>query len=175
MVELHRPDGTPDLLQQIKHGALNVLARVEAIGYNFKVVEVPTLRQYTHLGDGARDTDGYIYDPSLGENERDGLRAGKQDDRLAMVGLKDTNLQYTAAYALAAAASVLKECDDALATRCLTTAKQIWDTENLILSLKGIPPTDTQAIAAAQRQMAVEWNAAIELLIATGGDRKYKD
>jgi hypothetical protein len=175
MVELHRPDGTPDLLQQIKHGALNVLARVEAIGYNFKVVEVPTLRQYTHLGDGARDTDGYIYDPSLGENERDGLRAGKQDDRLAMVGLKDTNLQYTAAYALAAAASVLGECDAPLATRCLNAAKQIWDTENLILSLKGIPSTNTQAITAAQRQMALEWNAAIELLIATGGDQKYKD
>ncbi|GAA5186028.1 hypothetical protein GCM10023322_31350 [Rugosimonospora acidiphila] len=174
MVELHRPDGTPDLLQQIKHGVLNVLARIEAIGYNFKVVEVPTLRQYTHLGDGARDTDGYIYDPSLGENERNGLRAGKQDDRLAMVGLKDTNLQYTAACALAAAASVLKEIDSALATRCLDAAKDIWATEKAILSLDGISPTDTRAISAAQRQMAVEWNAAIELLIATG-DSKYKD
>lgn len=175
MVELHRPDGTPDLLQQIKHGVLNVLARIEAIGYNFKVVEVPTLRQYTHLGDGARDTDGYIYDPSLGENQRNGLRAGKQDDRLAMVGLKDTNLQYTAASALAAAASVLKEIDAALATKCLDAAKQIWETEKLILSLDGIPSTDTRAIVAAQRQMAVEWNAAIELLIATGGEQKYKD
>lgn len=175
MVELHRPDGTPDLLQQVKHGALGVLARIEAIGYNFKVVEVPTLRQYTHLGDGSKDTDGYRYDPSLGENERDGLRSGRQDDRLAMVGVKDTNLQYTAAYALAAAASVLKGCDGELATKCLNAAKQIWDTEHLILSLQGIPSTDTSAIAAAQRQMAVEWNAAIELLIATGGDQKYKD
>ena len=175
LVELHRPDGTPDLLQQIKHGVLNVLARIEAIGYNFKVVEVPTLRQYTHLGDGARDTDGYIYDPSLGENERNGLRAGKQDDRLAMVGLKDTNLQYTAAYALAAAASVLGELDEDLTAKCLNAAKQIWDTEKLIVSLKGIPSKDTKAIAAAQSQISLEWNAAIELLIATGGEKKYKD
>ncbi len=175
MVELHRPDGTPDILHQIKHGILNVLARIEAIGYNFKVVEVPTLRQYTHLGDGARDTDGFIYDASLGENQRNGRRAGKQDDRLAMVGVKDPYLQYTAAYALAAAASVLKDCDAALATRCLTTAQHIWETEDPILTLSGIPSTDTRALAAAQRQMAVEWNAAIELLIATGGDQKYRD
>ncbi len=92
-----------------------------------------------------------------------------------MVGLKDTDLQYTAAYALAAAASVLGELDEDLTAKCLNAAKQIWDTEKLILSLKGIHSTDTKAIAAAQSQIAVEWNAAIELLIATGGEKKYKD
>ncbi|MDR1294135.1 MAG: glycoside hydrolase family 9 protein, partial [Bifidobacteriaceae bacterium] len=174
MVELHRPDGVPDMVQQVKHGALNVLARLEAIGYNFKVVEVPTLRQYTHLGDGGRETDNKVWDPALAADEVDGLRSGKQDDRLAMVGEKDSNLQFNAAYALAAAATVVKGEDDALAAKALAAAEQIWAEEDLVLSLDGIDPTDFMAQWQAQSTMAVEWNAAIELLIATG-QSQYRD
>jgi hypothetical protein len=176
MVELHRPDGVPDIMQQVKHGALNVLARLNAIGYNFKVVEVPTLRQYTHLGDGSAETDGYIYDPSLAEDEIVGLRSGKQDDRLAMVGPKDPSLQFNAAYALAAAYTVVKDYrgQGALSQEFINAAKDIWDSEPLVVSMDGIDPTDFMAQWQAQGQMAAEWNAAIELLIATNGDQKYK-
>jgi uncharacterized protein YjdB len=175
MVELHRPDGTPDLVQQVQHGALNVLARLKAIGYNFKVVEVPTLRQYTHLGDGSAETDNYIYDPALDEDEVDGLQSGKQDDRLAMVGLKDPTLLFNAVYALAAAASVIDGYDNAFAAEALAAAKNVWDTEDLILTVPDTDPSDFWAQFAAQGQMAAEWNAAIELLIATGGEQQYID
>ena len=40
--------------------------------------------------------------------------------------------------------------DAALATRCLNAATHIWATEELILSLNGIPSTDPRAMAAAQ-------------------------
>ncbi|MDR0570636.1 MAG: glycoside hydrolase family 9 protein [Clostridiales Family XIII bacterium] len=171
-VELHRPDGTPDIVQQVKHGAMQVLARIEAIGYNFKVLEVPTLRQYTHLGGGDTETDGYVYDPSLGAKERDGLRSGKNDDRLAMVGEKSPSLQYGAAAALAAAYYVVKDYDREFADRCLNAAKAIWAEEELITSLEGLPPAN---MFPAMQQMAAEWAAAVELLIATEGDAEYKD
>ncbi len=174
-VELHRPDGVPDIVQQVKHGAMQVLARIEAVGYNFKVLEVPTLRQYTHLGDASKDTDGFVYDPSLGVNERSGLRSGRNDDRLAMIGKKSPSLQYGAAAALAAAYYVVKDYDSDFAERCLNAAKKIWDEEELITSTEGIPPTDFMALFAAQQQIAAEWNAALELLIATDGDAQYKE
>ncbi|MDR0424760.1 MAG: S-layer homology domain-containing protein [Clostridiales Family XIII bacterium] len=165
MVELHRPDGVPDIVQQVKHGAMQVFARLEAIGYNFKVLEVPTLRQYTHLGDGARDTDGYIYDPDLKEDERVGLRSGKNDDRLAMVGSKSTSLQYGAAAALASAAYVMASDYTAESGKYLAAAEQIWNEE----------PHPAISGAGDAFSVSDEWNAAIQLLIATGGDKKYLD
>ncbi|MDR1152930.1 MAG: glycoside hydrolase family 9 protein [Bifidobacteriaceae bacterium] len=176
MVELHRADGVPDVVQQVKHGALNVLARVENVGYNYKVVEVPTLRQYTHLGDGSSETDNRYYDATLAEDEVSGLSSGKQDDRLAMVGEKDPALQYYAAYALAAANTVVKGYDDAFAQRALTAAKNIWQSEDLILSLAdlNLDPTDFMGMYMALGQISAEFNAAIELLLATG-DSQYRD
>ena len=32
-VEMHRPDGVPDAVQQVKHGILQVLAQVKAVGH----------------------------------------------------------------------------------------------------------------------------------------------
>ena len=41
-VELHRSDGTADLIQLAKHGALNIAAQIENIGFLASVIEVPT-------------------------------------------------------------------------------------------------------------------------------------
>ncbi|MDR1135066.1 MAG: S-layer homology domain-containing protein, partial [Clostridiales Family XIII bacterium] len=170
MVEMHRADKVPDIIQQVKHGAMQVYARLEAVGYNFKVVEVPTLRQYTHLGDGARDTDGFIYDPTLGENERKGLSSGKQDDRLAMIGEKSSSLQYGAAAALASASYVLKgeAAYSAEADKYLAAATKIWDEEDH----PDVAVVTSEPFGAFS--LSDEWNAAIQLLIATNGDNKYK-
>jgi hypothetical protein len=175
MVELHRGDGVPDIVQQVRHGVLNVIARFDAIGYNFKVVEVPTLRQYTHLGDAYTETDNKIYDPSLNENQVVGLRSGKQDDRLAMVGEKDPSLQYYGAYAMAAAATVLEGYDDELAAKALRYAKGVWDTEELVLEVPTCPPGDFMCIFTSIGQMAAEFNAAVELALATNGEQRYLD
>jgi hypothetical protein len=127
-VEMHRPDGVPDAVEQVKHGALYILAQFHNIGHAIRGTHEPDLRQYTHLGDGASKTDGRIYDPKLGPNEVKGNDSGKPDDRWIF---SDTNsfFQWNAIAALAASADVLKGWDDALAKDCLETAIKAWNDE----------------------------------------------
>ncbi|MEZ4828684.1 MAG: glycoside hydrolase family 9 protein [Bacteroidia bacterium] len=65
IVEMHRPDGKPDVLQQIEHGALTVVGGYEALGRLYRGIICSDLRQYTLLGDGMVMTDNLKYDPSL--------------------------------------------------------------------------------------------------------------
>ncbi len=127
-VEMHRPDGVPDAVEQVKHGALLILAQFKNIGHSIRGTHEPDLRQYTHLGDGATKTDGRIYDPKLGPNEVGGDYSGKPDDRWIF---SSTNpfFQWNAIASLAAAADVLKGWDDALAKDCLETAINAWNEE----------------------------------------------
>ena len=80
-VEMHRPDGVPDTVEQVKHGALLILAQFHNIGHAIRGTHEPDLRQYTQVGDGASKTDGRIYDPKLGPNEVKGNYSGRPDDR----------------------------------------------------------------------------------------------
>jgi endoglucanase len=155
-VEMHRPDGVPDAVQQVKHGVLQVLAQVKAIGHPILGIIEPTLRQYTHLGDAASNTDGRLYSEKLGPNELEGNFSGKPDDRWAFTTRMPV-LQHGATASLAAAARVLKGWDDPLAKQCLDTAVRLWDEEH------AAPPAG-----------AMDWNAAIELLITTNGAEPYK-
>ncbi len=127
-VEMHRPDGVPDTVQQVKHGALLILAQFHNIGHAIRGTHEPDLRQYTHLGDGASKTDGRIYDPKLGPNEVNGDYSGKPDDRW-IFSTNNPFFQWNAIAALAAAADTLKGYDDALAKDCLDTAIKAWNDE----------------------------------------------
>jgi hypothetical protein len=127
-VEMHRPDGVPDTVEQVKHGALLILAQYHNIGHTIRGTHEPDLRQYTHLGDGASKTDGRIYDPKLGPNEVRGDYSGKPDDRWIFTGTNPF-FQWNGIAALAAAADVLKGWDDALAKDCLDTAIKAWNDE----------------------------------------------
>jgi hypothetical protein len=127
-VEMHRPDGVPDTVEQVKHGALLILAQFHNIGHAIRGTHEPDLRQYTHLGDGASKTDGRIYDPKLGPNEVRGDYSGRPDDRWIFTST-NPYLEWNAIAALAAAADVLKGWDDPLAKDCLETAKKAWDEE----------------------------------------------
>jgi endoglucanase len=124
-VEMHRPDGVPDTVQQVKHGALLILAQFHNIGHAIRGTHEPDLRQYTHLGDGASKTDGRIYDPRLGPNETKGDYSGKPDDRWIFTS-NNPYFQWNAIAALAAAADTLKGWDDPLAKDCLETAIKAW-------------------------------------------------
>ena len=128
-VEMHRPDGVPDAVQQVKHGVLQTLAQIKAVGHPFQGIIEPNLQEYTHLGDAASQTDGRIYNPKLGPLEVDGNFSGIPDDRWAFT-TKSANLQYGAAASLAAAARVLKGWDDALAKECLDTAAKLYQDEH---------------------------------------------
>jgi hypothetical protein len=127
-VELHRPDGVPDAVQQVEHGALLILAQFHNIGHAIRGTHEPDLRQYTHLGDGASKTDGRLYDAKLSPSEVKGDYSGKPDDRWIFT---TTNpfFQWNAIAALAAAADVLKDWDDPLAKDCLETAIKAWNDE----------------------------------------------
>ncbi len=127
-VEMHRPDGVPDTVQQVKHGALLILAQFHNIGHSIRGTHEPDLRQYTQLGDGASKTDGRIYDPKLGPNEVKGDYSGKPDDRW-IFSTTNPYFQWNAIAALAAASDVLKGWDDALAKDCLETAIKAWNDE----------------------------------------------
>jgi len=127
-VEMHRPDGVPDAVQQVKHGALLILAQFHNIGHAIRGTHEPDLRQYTHLGDGASKTDGRIYDPKLGLNEVKGDYSGRPDDRW-IFSTTNPFFQWNAIAALAASADVLKGWDDALAKDCLETAIKAWNDE----------------------------------------------
>jgi hypothetical protein len=124
-VEMHRPDGVPDTVQQVKHGALLILAQFHNIGHAIRGTHEPDLRQYTQVGDGASKTDGRIYDPKLGPNETKGDYSGKPDDRWIFT-TNNPFFQWNAIAALAAAADTLKGWDDALAKDCLETAIKAW-------------------------------------------------
>ena len=124
-VEMHLPDGVPDAVEQVKHGALLILAQYHNIGHAIRGTHEPDLRQYTHLGDGASKTDGRIYDPSLGANEVKGDYSGRPDDRWIFT-TDNPFFEWNAIAALAAASDVLKGYDDALAKDCLETAIKAW-------------------------------------------------
>src|SRR6201997_1341660 len=127
-VEMHRPDGVPDTVGQVRQGALLILAQFHNIGHAIRGTHEPDLRQYTQVGDGASKTDGRIYDPKLGPNEVKGDYSGRADDRWIFT-TNNPFFQWNAIAALAAAADTLKGWDDALAKDCLATAIKAWNDE----------------------------------------------
>ncbi len=159
-VEMHRPDGVPDTVQQVKHGALLILAQFHNIGHAIRGTHEPDLRQYTHLGDGASKTDGRIYDPKLGLNEVKGDYSGKPDDRWIFT-TTNPYFQWNAVAALAAASDVLKGWDDALAKDCLETAIKAWNDEKA-------HPTPSQA-GRAFDDAAPTGDPAVGVLAASQG------
>lgn len=124
-VDIHVPDGVPDLLQQIEHGTLALIAQHRAVGHAISGIIVPDLSQYTHLGDALTMTDNLVYNRKMKRNESDGLTSGIPDDRWAFTS-KSTPLNYGSIAALAAASRALRGYDDPLATECLATAKKVW-------------------------------------------------
>lgn len=125
-VDLHRPDGTPDILQYIQHGVLNLVAQAEQIGHMASTLSNSVLDNYHHLGDAASITDGLHYDPSLKPYEvsADGKSSGTPDDMWAFT-TRNPWLDMRAATMFAAAANALKSYNDSLAARALTQSKRL--------------------------------------------------
>ena len=125
-VDLHRPDGTPDILQFIEHGTLNLVAQAEQIGHMASTLSNSVLDNYHHLGDAASITDGLHYDPSLKPYEvsDDGKCSGTPDDMWAFT-TRSPQLDLRAATMFAAASHALKGYNDDLAARSLTQSKRL--------------------------------------------------
>ena len=168
LAQIHRPDGQPDVLQQVKHGVLQLLAQYTAFGHAIPGIIEPTLEEYTHLGDAASKTDGKIHASRLGPLETDGVYSGASDDRWAFTS-HTTPLNYAAAAALAAASRVLQGYDDALASQCLKTATEVWSYEH-----SHAPAIFRSFNTTGGELDEEEVKAAVELLLATHGDKLYR-
>jgi hypothetical protein len=167
-VDIHVPDGKPDILQQIEHGALQLAAQVRSIGYAIAGINESHLYQYRHLGDALTKTDNLIYNPRLDSLQTDGRTSGTLDDRYAFTN-RSAYLNYNTAISLAAAARVLKNYNPAFAAECLDVAQYIWKDEH------SRPKEDEQNQPFFVRNFGVqnELLTALELWRTTG-DAKYK-
>ena len=126
-VDIHRPDGLPDIIQQVEHGALNLCAQIENIGFIAGGIVQGTMHQYHHLGDAVTITDGYIYDPSLKPYEVRGNRSGTLDDRFAFTNNAGNPMgNANVCAALAHAARVLAPYIPETAERCKKNALKLW-------------------------------------------------
>ncbi len=125
-VDLHRPDGTPDVLQYIEHGTLNLVAQAEIIGHMAQTLSNSVLDNYHHLGDAASITDGLPYNPNLGPYEvaQDGKSSGVKDDMWAFTS-RNPNLDLRAAATFAGASRALKGYNDELSERALVQSKRL--------------------------------------------------
>ncbi|MDR2920702.1 MAG: glycoside hydrolase family 9 protein [Tannerella sp.] len=123
VTEIHQPDGKPDILQQIEHGALSIVAGYQALGRLYRGILCPTVRQYTHLGDASAHTDNH---------------SGNEDDRWVFTE-DNPRRELTTAAQLAAASRVLNNYNDTLSTHCLDIAKELYQitrTDDRIKSAK---------------------------------------
>lgn len=150
LVEIHLPDGKPDVLQQVEHGILSILGGYENLGRLYRGIIENDLRQYVLLGDASAMTDGLKFNPSLKENEKTGTESGKHDDRWVFTE-ENPDRELQAVKALAAASRVLKKYNPDLSARSLKAAKEIYDL----------------AKTKARRNSPAKFNAAAELLLST--------
>jgi hypothetical protein len=136
-VEIHRPDGRNDILEQIEHGALAVLGGWKALGRLYRGIIAANLRQYVLLGDAAAMTDGI---------------PGDEDDRWVFTEDNPARELSTAAH-LAAVCRALTDFNHALAAEALETARTLF--------------RETGADAADPAVRIARFHAAAELFLST--------
>ncbi len=165
-VNIHHPDGVPDLLQQIEHGTLQIVAQHKNIGHAVRGINFLNLHQYHHLGDASTITDNLPYNPNLKPYETDGLTSGTPDDRLVFTA-KIPFINYSSITGLAAAHRALKEYNRELSEEAIFYAKRAWDEEQ-----KNKVQKDTSIFARFLG--GAEASAALQLYISTKDERFAK-
>ncbi|SHJ75328.1 N-terminal ig-like domain of cellulase [Tangfeifania diversioriginum] len=167
-VDLHRPDGTPDILQFIEHGAKNLVAQAEIIGHMAQTLSNSVLYNYHHLGDAASITDGLPYNSALGsyETASDGLSSGVKDDMWAFTS-RNPGLDLRAATMFAAVSRALKGYNDDLAERALDQSKRLLNEATELLASQ---PENSRG----RRFGAADVGTNLQLYISTG-EQQYAD
>ena len=166
-VDLHRPDGTPDMLQFIEHGTLNLLAQAEIIGHMSQALSNSVLDNYHHLGDAASITDGLPYNPNLGPYEiaPDGRSSGVKDGMWAFTS-RNPSLDLRAATMFAEASRALKGYNDDLSARALIQSKRLLKEGTELLS--------TQPQGRGEWSGRADIATNLQLFISTG-EKQYID
>ena len=154
-VELHKPDGKPDILQQIEHGALSIVGGYKSMGRLCRGIIEPTLEQYTRMNDPVNMTDGRVFDPGTPPAAIPPIgRPGSADDRWVFTENNPQRELLVAAH-LAAAARALRGFNDGLAQDCMDIARKLWNVTRESNPLQRVNP-------------------AVELFLTTK-DREYAD
>ncbi|HZZ19879.1 MAG TPA: glycoside hydrolase family 9 protein, partial [Opitutaceae bacterium] len=145
LVEIHQPDGKPDVLQQIEHGVLSVVGAYNSLGRLYRGIQDASLHQYTFLGDAGEMTDNMVFHDTDGTALKVMAAAAEAGDQsepkighlppLGSAGSADDRWVYTeenpprelnAAGGLAAASRALAGYNDPLSKDCLRIAKELW-------------------------------------------------
>ncbi|MFZ5430003.1 MAG: cellulase N-terminal Ig-like domain-containing protein [Bacteroidota bacterium] len=167
-VDLHRPDGTPDVLQFIEHGTMQLVAQAEIIGHMAQTLSNSVLDNYHHLGDAVSITDGLPYNPELGPYEvaRDGRSSGVKDDMWAFTS-RNPGLDLRAATMFAAASRALKGYNDDLSERALIQSKRLLKEATELLASQ---PQDRPGRGGGASDIGTN----LQLYISTG-EQQYAD
>jgi endoglucanase len=167
-VDLHRPDGTPDVLQYIEHGTLQLVAQAEIIGHMAQTLSNAVLDNYHHLGDAVSITDGLPYNPDLGPYEvaPDGRSSGVKDDMWAFTS-RNPGLDLRAATMFAAASRALKGYNDDLSARALQQSKRLLKEATELLADQ---PQDQPNRGGGSADISTN----LQLYISTG-EQQYAD
>lgn len=126
-VRIRQPDGIPDMIQQVKHGAINLLSGYRSSGHSFAGI-IANREGRNKTGDWASQTDQLFYDKGMPSGQKTTTHSGVPDDRWVFTN-RDTGLEYQVAAALAAASRALNGFDDNLSQECLETAIKTWHYE----------------------------------------------
>jgi hypothetical protein len=181
VVEIHHPDGKPDVLQQIEHGLLTVLGGYKQFGQLYRGILEATLRQYAIMGDAGNMTDNKVYKGKLPrkyegfwydqitiqydkyfspQKNRETKKEFVKDFDDRFVFLEDNpGRQIYGAAGLAAASRVLKGYNDNLSKECINAAEELW---NKFSTAEG------RWVTSQKIETIVE-------LILTTGNEKYKN
>ena len=159
LTEIHQPDGKNDILQQIEHGALSVVAGYQALGRLYRGIIAGDLRQYVLLGDASTMTNGI---------------PGDQDDRWVFTEDNPPRELLVAAH-LAAASRSLKDFNDALSCQALEIASSLYETVDGTGGTKDIDTGSFDELYQPDEDArGPKIQAAVELYLTTGED-KYKN
>jgi endoglucanase len=159
-VQLHRPDGKPDILQQLEQGVRWLLAPYRVMDHSVVGVISHDWDAYLQSGDWAQQSDGLFYDAKLGPRERTATHSGRPDDRYVFTN-KDSSSEYFVAGTLAASSRALRSFDPGLSEECLATARRIWRQE------EGQTPVAYHSVGTPESLLEERTNAAVELYLAT--------
>ena len=169
-VDIHRPDGQPDVLQQCEHGLLNLIAQVENIGFVAQGIVQGNTWQYVNIGDGSTQTDNLVYNASLRPYDIIGGTSGTLDDRFAFTSNYSPAGQMSTIAAMAAASKALKDYNPELSAKALKLAVKLWDENFEAADPKNQPENPNGRWMRGEMRTS----AAIQLWKATG-EQQYKD
>ena len=150
-VEIHKPDGKPDFLQQIEHGVLSIVGGYESMGRLYRGIISPTLDQYVLLGDGSTMTDNLVYR----EQEKDPIlhQPLPKDDNWVFTE-ENPKRELQVAYALAASSRVLRGYNDELAGKCIKIAEELYKKNLSVGVLEKIQPAAELLLATSKQEYA---------------------